>query len=52
MVTKTEQFYKELLSKRVVSFDDIVEEVRDILGEEVDRKYLHRKYVSMRVKTF
>lgn len=50
MVTKTEQLYKELLSKRVVSFDDIVEEARDILEEEVDRRYLHRKYVSRLVK--
>ena len=40
MVTKTEELYAELLSLRVVSFDDVVEKARGIIEAAPSRGYV------------
>lgn len=46
MQTKTERLYSTLLAQKVVSFDEIVETAQGILGKDVDRRYVYRKYVD------
>ena len=50
MVTKTEELYRELLSLRVVRFDEIVKKTRAIIGATSSRRYIHHKYVRRLVE--
>lgn len=45
MPTKTDQVYQELAKRRLVSFDEIVEVSRQVIGRLVSRKYVYRKYI-------
>ncbi|MFW6038827.1 MAG: type IV toxin-antitoxin system AbiEi family antitoxin domain-containing protein [Candidatus Saliniplasma sp.] len=45
MTTKIEKLYSSLLAREVVSFEEIVESARKIIGDHVDRRYVYRKYV-------
>ncbi len=46
MTTKTERLYTALLPMKVVNFDDIEEAAQTIIGKDVDRRYIYRKYVD------
>ncbi len=46
MTTKIEKLYSSLLVRKVVSYDDIMESARKIIGDNVDRKYVYRKYID------
>lgn len=45
MVSKTEKIYLELLSLKVVTFDEVVAAVEKIIGPR-DPRYIHLKYVK------
>jgi predicted transcriptional regulator of viral defense system len=51
MVKKTEALYDALLSRRIVSFDDIVQESSKIIGSHAKRGYIYRKYVKRLVES-
>jgi predicted transcriptional regulator of viral defense system len=48
---KTEELYSNLLSMKVVSFDDIVKSASKMITGSVNRKYIYRKYVKRLVET-
>jgi len=43
--SKTESLYEQLLGRRVLRFDEIVEIARNTLGEDYTRSYINTKYV-------
>ena len=45
MVSKSERVYRRLLSRKVLTFEEIVDEAEEIIGEK-DPKYIHDKYVA------
>ena len=49
-MSKTESLYEELLRRRVLRFDEIVEIARNTLGEDYSRSYINTKYVQQLVK--
>lgn len=49
-MSKTEFLYVELLRRKVLRFDEIVEIARDTLGEDYDRPYINAKYVQPLVR--
>ena len=49
-MTKTEELYTQLLSLRVVRFEEIVDKARGIIGNTASRGYIYRKYVRRLVK--
>lgn len=51
MVKKTEALYNALLSMKIVSFDDIVQQASTIIEGSANRKYIYRKYVKRLVDT-
>jgi predicted transcriptional regulator of viral defense system len=50
MVKKTEALYDALLLKRIVSFNDIIQESSKIIGNYTNRGYIYRKYVKRLVE--
>lgn len=50
MVKKTEALYNALLFKRIVSFDDIVQQSSKIIEGSANRKYIYRKYIKRLVE--
>lgn len=49
MVSKREKVYHRLLSRKVVSFDEIIGEVEEVIGPK-DEKYIYLKYVKRLVE--
>jgi predicted transcriptional regulator of viral defense system len=45
MPSKTETLYNTLLSKKIVTFDEIVQQALKITDSASNRRYIHRKYV-------
>jgi predicted transcriptional regulator of viral defense system len=50
MVVKIEALYKALLPKKVVTFNEIIQEASKIIQATPNRRYIHRKYVSKLVQ--
>ena len=48
---KTEALYNAILPKRIVSFDDIVQESSKIIDGHANRGYIYRKYINRLVKS-
>lgn len=44
MPSKREKIYQKILSRKVVTFNEIIDESKEIIGEK-DPKYIHDKYV-------
>ena len=51
MRRKTEELYRNLLPKRIVTFDDIVQSASSIIGPSAERRYIYRKYVTKLIET-
>jgi predicted transcriptional regulator of viral defense system len=51
MRRKTEELYSDLLPKRIVTFDEIVQFASNIIGPSAQRRYIYRKYVAKLVET-
>lgn len=49
MVSKREKIYRRLLSRKVVSFDEIISEAEELIGPKNER-YIHLKYVKRLVE--
>jgi predicted transcriptional regulator of viral defense system len=51
MRRKTEELYRNLLPKRIVTFSEIAQFTSNIIGPSADRKYIYRKYVTRLIET-
>lgn len=51
MRRKTEELYRDLLPKKIVTFDEVVQSASNIIGPSAERRYIYRKYVTKLVET-